>query len=175
MLVLAIPLAPAGADPGVPVPDGYRMEPYRGPTPDAVPSGHVVHTAELKAMLDAGHVALIDVMTAPRRPEGMRPDAPWMPLPRRDLPGSIWLPDVGRGAINPALEAHFRAVLERATDGSRDAPVVFYCLAQCWMSWNAAKRAASFGWRNVYWYPDGTDGWEEAGLPLTEAQPEPFE
>jgi rhodanese-related sulfurtransferase len=41
------------------------------------------------------------------------------------------------------------------------------------MSWNAAKRALAMGYVNVAWYPEGTDGWEEAGLPLTEAKPAP--
>ncbi len=173
-LLIAAPLAAASADPGVPVPEGYRMEPYGGPTPDAVPGGHVVRTAQLRSMLRAGHVTLIDVMTAPRRPEGMRPGAPWMPVPRRDLPGSIWLPDVGRGAISGKLDAYFRANLERATGGDRNAAVVFYCNAHCWLSWNATKRAANLGWRDVYWYPDGANGWEEAGLPLEEARPEPM-
>jgi rhodanese-related sulfurtransferase len=39
------------------------------------------------------------------------------------------------------------------------------------MSWNAAKRAVSWGYTDVLWYPDGTDGWQEAGLPLAEARP----
>jgi PQQ-dependent catabolism-associated CXXCW motif protein len=51
--------------------------------------------------------------------------------------------------------------------------VVFYCLADCWMSWNAAKRAAAWGYTRVYWYRDGTDGWAAAKLPLVEAQPVP--
>jgi hypothetical protein len=25
----------------------------------------------------------------------------------------------------------------------------------------------------VAWYPDGTDGWERANLPMAESQPEP--
>jgi rhodanese-related sulfurtransferase len=40
------------------------------------------------------------------------------------------------------------------------------------MSWNAAKRAAQYGYSQVYWYPDGSDGWEKAGLSLAEARPE---
>jgi PQQ-dependent catabolism-associated CXXCW motif protein len=51
--------------------------------------------------------------------------------------------------------------------------VVFYCLADCWMSWNAAKRAASWGYREVLWYRDGTDGWEAAGLPTEVLHPAP--
>ncbi len=38
-------------------------------------------------------------------------------------------------------------------------PVLFFCLAECWMSWNAAKRALEYGYSNVFWYPEGTDGW----------------
>jgi rhodanese-related sulfurtransferase len=41
------------------------------------------------------------------------------------------------------------------------------------MSWNAAKRALSIGYNNVAWYPDGTDGWQAAKLPLREAKPAP--
>jgi PQQ-dependent catabolism-associated CXXCW motif protein len=42
---------------------------------------------------------------------------------------------------------------------------------ECWMSWNAAKRAVALGYARVHWYPDGTDGWAAAGLPLAEARP----
>ena len=45
--------------------------------------------------------------------------------------------------------------------------LVIYCQADCWMSWNAAKRALSYGYPNVAWYPDGTDGWERAGLAVS--------
>jgi PQQ-dependent catabolism-associated CXXCW motif protein len=51
--------------------------------------------------------------------------------------------------------------------------LVIYCLADCWMFWNAAKRALAYGYANVAWYPEGTDGWECAMLMTSEAQPEP--
>jgi hypothetical protein len=38
-------------------------------------------------------------------------------------------------------------------------------------SWNAGKRALALGYRNVAWYPDGTDGWHEAELPMEKATP----
>jgi rhodanese-related sulfurtransferase len=41
------------------------------------------------------------------------------------------------------------------------------------MSWNAAKRALALGYTNVVWYPDGTDGWFNALLPLQDSTPEP--
>jgi len=94
-----------------------------------------------------------------------------MPVPHRDIPGSLWLPDVGRGALSLALEGFFQRALEAATDGDKDAEIVFYCLADCWMSWNATKRAASWGYTRLYWYREGTDGWEAAKLPIEDREP----
>ena len=51
------------------------------------------------------------------------------------------------------------------------APLLFYCLKDCWMSWNAAKRAIALGYRHVYWFPEGTDGWTEAGGTLQAGAP----
>jgi PQQ-dependent catabolism-associated CXXCW motif protein len=157
---------------GVPEPEGYRLDDYRAPVPATVAGGKVVHTKGLQPLVRHGRVLLIDVIPAPRRPDNMREDQPWMPVPRRDIPGSLWLPDVGRGALSPEIERWFQDSLVRLTEGDRRRPLVFYCLSQCWMSWNAAKRAASYGYRRVYWYPDGSDGWEKAGLPLAAAQPQ---
>ena len=113
------------------------------------------------------------MLPAPRRPENLPAQAFWMPLPRHDIPSSLWLPDVGRGALSPDLEAYFKTHLEGATEGGRDRPIVFYCLADCWMSWNATKRAASWGYTHLYWYRDGIDGWEAAKLPTENAEPVP--
>ena len=41
------------------------------------------------------------------------------------------------------------------------------------MSWNAARRAVAWGYDSVIWYPDGTDEWEAAGLPLAPSSPVP--
>jgi PQQ-dependent catabolism-associated CXXCW motif protein len=96
-----------------------------------------------------------------------------MPVPHRDIPGSLWLPDVGRGALSPELEDFFRHQLEVATSGRKDVEIVLYCLADCWMSWNATKRAAGWGYTQLYWYRDGADGWEAANLPTQSAEPIP--
>ena len=43
------------------------------------------------------------------------------------------------------------------------------------MSWNAAKRAATeLGYTDVYWYPEGVQGWKEAGLDLEPAREFPM-
>ena len=70
------------------------------------------------------------------------------------------------------MDDYFRTGLEKATGGDKAKPLVFYCLRDCWMSWNAAKRAIAVGYRDVSWYPDGTDGWSEAGHPLENRKPE---
>ena len=157
------------ADPAVPVPDTYRMDDYRAPVPDTVPGALVVGTEEVLA-LSASGALLVDVLPAPRRPEAMRPGAPWLPPAHHGLPGSVWWPEVGRGGLPDATETAFRQRLQAAGDRV----VVFYCLPNCWMSWNAARRAASMGARAA-WYPDGVIGWEAAGLPLAPLVPEPFD
>ena len=82
------------------------------------------------------------------------------------MPGSVWLPDTGYGALAPVMQQYFERGLQQATDGDPERVIVFYCLANCWMSWNAAKRAIAIGYSNVAWYPDGTDGWAAQHLPL---------
>jgi PQQ-dependent catabolism-associated CXXCW motif protein len=160
-----------GAAAQVPEPDGYRLEDYRAPTPVTVPGAVVIDTQKAYTLWRAGTAKWIDVLPTPRRPQNLPLRTLWMPLPRRDIPGSLWLPDVGLGRLSSDLETHFRDQLEMSTKGQRDWPIVFYCLADCWMSWNAAKRAASWGFRRVYWYRDGIDGWEAASLPTENADP----
>ena len=93
----------------------------------------------------------------------------------RAIPSSVWLPTIGYGVISAAAEQRLAEVLHEATAGRRDAPIAFYCKQDCWMSWNAARRAVESGWRNVIWYPDGIDGWTAAGLPTEVVEPEPLD
>ena len=154
-----------------PEPEGYRMDDYRAPSPATVAGGVMLDTDAAHQLWESGAAVWIDVLPAPRRPENLPPSALWMPLPHRDIPGSLWLPDIGRGALSPDVEGYFRDHLATATKLRKDAAVVFYCLADCWMSWNAAKRAASWGYTQIYWYRDGTDGWDAAKLPMQNAKP----
>ena len=71
------------------------------------------------------------------------------------------------------MEAYFRDNLAMVTGGDKARPVLFYCLAQCWMSWNAARRALQWGYKKVYWYRDGTDGWRKIGGKLVLSNPVP--
>jgi PQQ-dependent catabolism-associated CXXCW motif protein len=97
-------------------------------------------------------------------------------------PGTIWRaaqhPEQhlaaghGYGPLAAATEDYLRRTCPRVRRQQREA-VRDYCQADCWMSWNAAKRVLSYGYPNVAWYPEGTDGWQRANLPVAESQPEP--
>lgn len=152
-------------------PDGYWTGPINGPVPDTLSGGTVIDVTELRALLEKQNVALVEVSNLPRRPESLAPGAPWLPTPHVVIPGSVWIPGAGMGAIAPDVDATFRDELARATGNDLDHPIVIYCHERCWLSWNAAKRAISYGYRRVHWYPDGIEGWRAAGLKTSIAEP----
>lgn len=153
---------------------GFRMGHYRAPVPNFIPGGKIIGTDEVKALADGRKVILVDVYP----PKGAGPDpldGTWRNTEtRRNIPGSIWLPDVGRGYLEADLEDYFRINLEKLSTGRKDTAIVFYCTADCWQSWNAARRAIVWGYTNVHWYPQGTDGWVEENLPVEVSEPVNF-
>jgi PQQ-dependent catabolism-associated CXXCW motif protein len=96
-------------------PAAYRQDNYREPTPATVNGKPPTTTADAHRLWEAHSALFVDVLPAARRPDGLPSGAVWAPWPRLDIPGSIWLPDVGRGTLSPELEAWFRAELERIT------------------------------------------------------------
>jgi PQQ-dependent catabolism-associated CXXCW motif protein len=157
----------------VPEPPGYRMGAYRTPTPATLSGARVLSTDEVRVLWESKEAAFIDVLPYPPKPAGLPAGTIWHPRPRFDIPGSVWLPDTGYGELAPAIESYFRDGLAAAAGHDPERMVVFYCLRDCWMSWNAAKRAIIMGYPRVGWYPEGTDGWEEAHLPLEQRVPVP--
>ena len=171
-LLLVEPRVLANDPAHAPEPSGFWTGRMLGPVPATIAGGRVIHTAELKLLAAGGAIFLVDVSPSPHKPEGLAPNAVWMPPPHHDIPGSVWLPDVGRGAIEPAYDAWYRARLEGMTANDKTALIVVYCHPNCWASWNAAKRAILYGYQRVYWYPDGIEGWQDAGLATSVARPE---
>lgn len=163
---------PATATVPQPEPEDYRTEAYRAPVPASLAGGTVVDTATAKALHDSG-AAFIDVLPRAPRPKGLPADTLWRPKLRSNIPGSIWLVDTGYGDLTPAMERYLLDGLAAVTQGDKSRPVVIYCLRDCWMSYNAAKRAIRAGYTAVHWYPDGTDGWAEAGYALAPSEPKP--
>lgn len=166
----ALLCAPAAAG-TVPEPPGFRTAPYRAPVPATLEGARVIDTSAAEALWRDGAAAFVDVLPMPQRPENLPQGTLWNVPARHDIPGSVWLANTGYDRLSPAMDAYFADGLRAASAGDLDAPLVFYCLADCWMSWNAAKRALSLGYTDVRWYPEGTDGWSAAGLPLEERTP----
>src|SRR3974390_1948099 len=154
-------------------PESYRSGNYRAPTPATLRGARVVATSEAEAIWRAGSAAFVDVLPQVLHPAGLPAGSLGRGQRRSNIPGSIWLPDTGYGEPSAAEEDYLKSGLQRVTRGNRSMPLVIYCQRQCWMSWNAAKRAVSWGYKAVIWYPDGTDGWHAAGLQLTAAHPPP--
>jgi PQQ-dependent catabolism-associated CXXCW motif protein len=153
-----------------PEPDDYRQEDYRSPTPATLRGATVISTPQAEALWRAG-AAFVDVLPRPPRPTALPPGTIWRDAPHDSIPRAHWLPNTGFGALAPQTDAYLRHGLETATGGDPGRPVVIFCQRACWMSWNAARRALALGYRHVHWYPEGTDGWGEAGLPLERASP----
>jgi rhodanese-related sulfurtransferase len=66
------------------------------------------------------------------------------------------------GAVNiPQDSADFIAQVTERADG-RDTPIVVYCAsAQCSSSTTAAEKLEAAGFRQVFEFVDGAEGWEE--------------
>ncbi|MCA6106347.1 PQQ-dependent catabolism-associated CXXCW motif protein [Bradyrhizobium cenepequi] len=163
----------AAAQEQVAEPKEYRTENYRAPVPATLAGARVLSTAEAETIWRDKSGAFVDVLPRPPKPANLPKGTVWRDKPRLDIPGSIWLPDTGYGKLADVTEDYLRRGLERASGGNKAALLVIYCQENCWMSWNAAKRALAYGHSNIAWYPQGSDGWERAGLPLAEAEPEP--
>ena len=154
-------------------PDGYRMDDFRSPVPETLKGAKVLTADEAADLWNANGALFLDVYPQAPKPKNLPAGTFWRDPKHRSIEGAHWLPNVGYGALPDDVDAYFRASLERLTKGDRKQPVVFFCLKDCWMSWNAAKRALEMGYTNVMWFRDGTDGWQELGYPLVDVAKEP--
>ncbi len=158
------------------MPEGYRLKNYRRPTPRCVPGAITVNTSEVVAMLaDPSPPLLIDVWALLLRSEpGFGHE--WLPTQvHMSLPGAVWLPNVGYGVLKEPIDQWFPDQLNELTKENEARSIVLFCVADCWMSWNAAIRATELGYKRVYWYKDGTSGWQESGRTLVPTLPTPID
>ncbi len=173
LAVIALATLPlAGHAQTVPEPSEYRMDHYRAPVPETLAGGRVIGPEEAHDLWQSGTASFIDVLPQPPKPANLPKGTIWRDKPRDSIPGSIWLPNVGYGAIAEVTADYFRRGLDKATQGDISRKIVLFCLEDCWMSWNAAKRAIEWGYSDVYWLPEGTDGWQLWGYPLERIKPE---
>lgn len=162
LILLGVPALAQNGPETVPEPSGYHGEPYRAPVP-AVLTGALVITPEQAVALHGQGVPFLDVLPRQKRPENLPAGTLWRATPHQTIPGATWLYDTGYDRISPQEEARLRDGLAMASHGDKAAPLVIFCKSDCWMSWNAGKRAVAMGYTGVRWFPQGVDGWQAAG------------
>ena len=131
-----------------------------GPTPTSIPGGRVIATQQLAGLLQGGQGGQGGVLLL-HAYGGMQ-----------HLPGAIAVvPAAQGGSFDDEVQRGFGQYLRQATGGDISKMLVFYCGGpQCWGSYNASLRAIALGYRNVHWYRGGLQAWQQAGLPVNDAQ-----
>jgi hypothetical protein len=64
----------------------------------------VLDTEAAHKLRQIGGAIWIDVLAAPHRAASLPLSALWVPLPHHNIPGMLWLPDIGRGSLSSELE-----------------------------------------------------------------------
>jgi PQQ-dependent catabolism-associated CXXCW motif protein len=165
--------SPRTAAGGVVEPAGYFTGNVNSPVPASLHGGKVIHVQALSKLVLAGNnLVIVDVSNAPVKPANLAAEAPWEPPLHRGIPGALWIPGVGMGVVPASVDAYFKQRLATLTGNDPDRPLIIYCHEKCWLSWNAAKRALSYGYHNVSWFPEGIEGWRATGLATSELHPE---
>ncbi len=148
--------------------------PYHAVTTQLPPIGITrISAIDLKGpLLSKQKPVMIDVYGAIFREESLDFDGAWLvSTPRKNIPGSIWLPNVGKQELKPVVKFYFETNLVKLTAGDKSKALVFYCIEDCWMAWNAAKRAREWGYSNVMWFREGVDGWKDINGLLEDSEP----
>ena len=114
----------------------------------------LVGTADLKAWIDAKKDLLI-VDTMPYEDS----------YKKQHVPGAVQMefpiPEM------TSLDDKTKAALEKLLGPDKNRLIVFYCgFTKCTRSHNAAMWAVKLGYKNIYRYPAGIKGWDEAGYPV---------
>ena len=150
---------------------GLRIARQRAPTPDDVPGATRIDAQRVRELAATGAV-LLDVGPALQsRFDDL--DGTWLVSGKhRSIPDAVWLPEVGRGVLEPMMQRYLSANLS-ALAPVRTHPIIVFCMADCWMSWNAVQRINALGYSNVFWFAEGVDGWLDQGWELETTQPIP--
>ena len=115
--------------------------------------GHGAATAALQQLIAERQPVLVDVLPS-RASQGPRPGAALDRAQAGDLPARSGCPISAMASWRRSSPSWFARRTGSADRRHQVRPLVFYCDANCWMSWNAAKRAMDeLGYSRVYWYP----------------------
>ncbi len=130
-----------------------------GETPGSLTGGTVVQTDAVAQLKDSIHPIFLDVAELDKKPTESSNSALFTPT-HLSIRGAVWLPGAGSGTADPAFAQAFEARVLALTAANLDQPIVVFCHPRCWDGWNAAKRLAGLGYRHVFWYPQGVEGWQ---------------
>ena len=141
---------------------GYRVSHYRGVV-GSVPEGVArVDVAQARALWRAGAI-FIDVNPAPGAQRDAKNGRWALAELHSSIPRAHWFAESGRGAIQRDVERAFVVGVRRLAARHPNRPIIVFCQADCWMSWNAALRLHRAGLPDIRWFADGLDGWKDAG------------
>jgi PQQ-dependent catabolism-associated CXXCW motif protein len=130
-----------------------RLVDHASPTPREIPGARTISTGELRKLLQTPpdkRPLLFDAIGDEHH---------------ASLPGAIALPGVGSGAsFDDEIQGRLAKTLLAATAGDRARTLIFFCTGpHCWLSYNAALRAARLGYPDVRWYRGGIEAWGAGG------------
>lgn len=168
LLMLAAPADRALFDPQT----GYRVAAYRGVIPAPPPGVSRIENAEAARLFDEGKTLFLDFTPAPGAVRDAQTGTWHLAVLHDTIPGARWFPEAGRGPPNPAIDRWLADGVRGLTYHRKRQPIVAFCLADCWMSWNASWKLARLGYRHVLWYANGIDGWRDMGRERIAASPE---
>lgn len=154
-------------------PNGYRHERYDDEVPATLSGATRVTALEVANLQSVFDAVVVDVIPEQRKPNALPPGQIWFPVAHVGVAGALWLPDVGYGSLSDTTTSYFVDHLRASTNDDSNHPVIFYCRSDCWMSWNAAKRAMAFGYTRVYWFAEGIDEWQFEDLDTQVLEPAP--
>ena len=104
--------AEPGAEPPVaastvPEPDGYRMDRYRAAVPATLKGATVLSTAALQRLIAERSRCWSTSCRRPAKAKDRDQAQLWLEPKRENLPGSVWLPNVGYGELTPEFAGLF--------------------------------------------------------------------
>jgi len=147
---------------------GYRVAHYRGVVA-APPEGiRRIDSAET-AMLHRRGAVMIDVSPAPGGVGNPAKGELRLSEPHVTMRRAHWFPEAGRGDAGADVDQWLIEGVGRLAHNDRHRTIVVFCLADCWMSWNASLKLHRAGFTDVRWFADGLDGWRDRDGPTQPA------
>lgn len=158
------------AEPGLFGSDGYRITRYRGKVPDIAGNSTLLSADQLNQLRLDTNILMLDVSGI--RYYDITENGDFItPERHHSIPGAVWLPVIGWGILEPWQQEYMDQSVRKLTGDNFAAPIAVFCKVDCWLGWNVVRRLEAAGYRNLYWFPGGTDVWQDNGLPLQDITP----